>query len=187
MTIVPDEEWADGVPKTFGSGPGDPIRLADEPGTWADTDISAPADLVWAIVTDIELPARFSDEFIGATWTGGGPALGASFVGRNRHPALGEWEVESYVDVFDQGRSFGWATADRANPGARWRFDLEPHGGSSRLRYSVSLGPGPSGLSVAIASMPDKEPRILRRRILEHHGNMVRTIAGIKAVAEAAS
>jgi hypothetical protein len=187
MTNASDDEWAGGVPRTFGSEPSDPIRLTDEPGTWAEIDVAAPAERVWAIVTDIDLPARFSDEFLGASWPDGGPALGAVFVGRNRHPAIGEWEVESYVDTLVPGRSFGWATVDRTNPGSRWRFDLTPHGINTRLRYSMSMGPGPSGISIAIESMPEKEPRILRRRILEHHVNMVRTIEGIRAIAEAAA
>src|SRR3954467_9496480 len=116
----------DEVPRTFGSGPSDPMRLADEPGTWAEVEIAAPPDVVWAIVTDIDLPARFSDEFEGATWDGDERGAGACFVGRNRHPAIGDWEIESYVEVCDEPRSFGWATVDRANPGSRWRFDLEP-------------------------------------------------------------
>jgi len=78
-----------GVPRTFGSEPSDPIRLADEPGTWVQVDIAAPLERVWAVVTDIDLPARFSDEFLGATWNGDGPGEGLSFVGRNRHPAIG--------------------------------------------------------------------------------------------------
>ena len=41
MANAPDEEWADGVPITFGSGPSDPIGLTDEPGTWAEVDIAA--------------------------------------------------------------------------------------------------------------------------------------------------
>jgi hypothetical protein len=146
--------------------------------------IDAPVERVWEVVTDINLPARFSDEFDGAYWTGAGPALGASFIGRNRHAAIGEWDVESFVDVFEEGRSFGWATITRDNPGSRWRFDLEPNGDGVRLRYFLSIGPGPSGISMPIESMPDKEPRILRRRILEHHANMARTLEGLKATAE---
>jgi hypothetical protein len=177
-------EWADGVPQTFGAGPSDPLVLADAPGTWAEIVIAAPAERVWVVVTDIDLPAKFSSEFGGATWTGTGPALGASFVGRNRHPAIGEWEVESFVDVFDEGRSFGWATIRADNPGSRWRFDLEPAEDAVWLRFSLSVGPGPSGISMAIESMPEKEPQILRRRVLEHHANMVRTLEGLKAAAE---
>jgi len=48
----------------------------------------------------------------------------------------------------------------------------------------VQLGPGPSGISYAIESMPDKESRILRRRLAEHQANMQATIAGIKNLAE---
>jgi Polyketide cyclase / dehydrase and lipid transport len=181
---ITDDNWADGVPRSFGSEPADPLGLVNEPGTWVEVDVGAPVDRVWAVVTDIDLPARFSDEFLGATWTGEGPGLGASFVGRNRHDAIGEWEVESFVDVYDQGRSFGWATIELASPGSRWRFDLEPIEGLVRLRFSMSMGPGPSGISKAIEAMPDKEPRILRRRILEHHANMVRTLEGLRMIAE---
>jgi hypothetical protein len=43
------------------------------------------------------------------------------------------------------------------------------------------IGPGPSGISAAIARMPDKEARILYRRIEEHRANMQRVVDGIKA------
>ena len=58
--------------------------------------------------------------------------------------------------------------------------------GATRLRYSVILGPGPSGITAAIESMPEKEPRILARRIDEHRVNMTKVVEGIKAAAEAA-
>ena len=139
---------------------------------------------MWELVSDIDLPARFSEEFRGASWIDDGPALGARFVGRNQHPAIGEWEVECFVEVFEEGRAFGWANGDPSIPGARWRFDLEPCEVGTRLRFSMSMGPGPSGISAAIEAQPDKEPRILHRRVSEHHANMTRTIAGIRDVAE---
>jgi hypothetical protein len=176
---------AGGFPITYGSGPSDPLTLSDEPGTWVEIEVAATADRVWALVSDIELPARFSDEFLGASWVDDGPAVGASFLGRNRHPAIGEWEVPSFVETCDEGRSFGWATVDPQHPGSRWRFDLEPlDWDRTRLRFSMSIGPGPSGISIAIEAMPDKEPRILHRRLAEHHANMARTVAGIAALAE---
>jgi len=178
------ERAPDPVPRTFRSGPSDPVRLSDEPGTWTEIEIDAPPTAVWRVVTDIDAPAAFSEEFLGAQWVDGGPALGASFVGRNRHPAIGEWEVPSFVDVYEEEHSFGWATVDPANPGSRWRFDLEPLGAGTRLRFSMSIGPGPSGITIAIDAMPDKEPRILDRRVVEHHANMVRTLQGLKALAE---
>lgn len=173
------------IPITYATGPSDPMCLTDQPGTFVEADIAAPPARVWDLVTDLELPARFSEELLGADWVDGRRGPGAAFVGRNHHPAIGEWEIECYVEHDDEGRCFGWATADRDNPGARWRFDLEPTDDGTRLRYSMSMGPGPSGISMAIESMPEKEPRILRRRVAEHHVNMQRTLDGIKALAEA--
>ena len=43
---------------------------------------------------------------------------------------------------------------------------------------------GPSGLTPAIAAMPDKEERIILRRLEEHRANMQATVEGIKALAE---
>jgi hypothetical protein len=51
----------------------------------------------------------------------------------------------------------------------------------------MQMGPGESGISELIAEMPDKEHRILRRRLAEHNANMTATLAGIKARAEGAS
>jgi hypothetical protein len=51
----------------------------------------------------------------------------------------------------------------------------------------MQMGPAPSGISMAIEAMPDKESRILRRRLAEHHANMTATLAGIKELAEAQS
>jgi hypothetical protein len=158
----------------------------DGPGTWVETFIDASPAVVWAAVTDLDLPARFSDEFLGASWTGDGPGPGASFVGRNRHPAIGEWEVESFVDEYEQGRVFGWATSDVERPGARWRYRLEPSGDGTTLRFEVTLGPGPSGMTMAIASMPDRESRIIHRRITELNANMARTVQGIRRIVESA-
>ncbi len=175
-------------PRTYRSGPSDPVRFTDGPGTWAETPVAAPIEDVWAAVTDINLPARFSGEFLGARWKTTGPAPGACFVGRNRHPAVGEWRTESFVTEFEPHRVFGWAVSDPDNPGARWRFVLDPSGPSGdrcRLRFEVTLGPGPSGTTAAIAAMPDKESRIIHRRLNELHANMARTVAGIRDLIEA--
>ena len=178
---------ADDIPRTFRAGPSDPVCLADQPGTWVEVDIATPVARVWELVTDIDLPAQFSEEFQGATWLDDGPAPGARFVGRNRHPVVGEWEVECSVEVCEEGACFGWAVMDADNPGARWRFDLEPVDGGTCLRFSMSIGPGPSGITPAIEAMPDKEARILHHRVNEHHANMTRTVEGIRDRAEGRS
>jgi hypothetical protein len=55
------------------------------------------------------------------------------------------------------------------------------------LTQWMQMGPAPSGISMAIEAMPDKESRILHRRLAEHNANMVATLAGIKELAEAQS
>jgi nitroreductase len=144
-------------------------------------------DGVWRLVSDLDLPAQFSNEFLGAEWDSDARGVGASFVGRNTHPALGEWTVRSYVDAWEERRCFGWRTSDMDNPGARWRFTIEPAAGRSRLRFSYVLGPGRSGTTMALDANPGKEVRVLQRRIGDVRANMTRTVEGIKALAEAAA
>ena len=180
--------YFDGYARTYERGPSDPVRLADGPGTVAEVDIRADPAVVWAQVTDINLPAAFSEEFAGAEWQApsDGPALGARFVGRNTHPARGDWEVPCIVDVYEEHAAFGWCTNSVDSPGARWRFELEPVVGGARLRFRGVMGPGPSGLDAIIEARPDLEPRIIDRRMAEHYANMRRVVNGIKARIEQA-
>jgi nitroreductase len=165
-------------------GPSDELRFDDGPGAVAEIDIAATPATVWALISDINLPARFSEEFIGADWASDERGVGAVFEGRNHHPAIGEWTIPCFVDTCDEPRSFGWRTSDVDHPGARWRFDLEPREGGTRLRFVYSMGPGPSGTTMAIANHPGKETRVLRRRIGEVYANMQRTVEGVKQLAE---
>lgn len=169
---------------TWATGPSDPPCLADGPGTFVEVDIKAKPEAVWDVVTDIGFGANFSEEFVGARWADGhdGPALGAQFIGSNVHDAIGEWEVPCYVDRYVEGREFGWVTSDPDNPGAQWSFEVDAIAGATRLRHSVIIGPGPSGISAVIDRMDDKmEPRILMRRVAEHRVNMQKVVDGMKA------
>lgn len=171
---------------TAAAGPSDELRFDDGLGILVETDIEASAASVWSLVTDIELPAQFSDEFLGATWNDDTRGVGAVFHGRNQHPAIGEWTIPCYVDAWAENREFGWCTVDPENSGARWRFELEPSAGRTRLRFSYLIGPGPSGTTRAITNNPGKEARVLRRRLDAVQANMQRTIEGIKALAQSA-
>jgi uncharacterized protein YndB with AHSA1/START domain len=162
------------------------LRYADCPAADVSLVIAASPDDVWRVVTDIQLPARFSDEFQGAEWIDEehAPAIGARFVGRNHHPAMGGWETTSTVVALDAPRCFGWAVGDPNDPSATWRFELAPVEGGTRLTQRMQMGPARSGINIAIDRMPDKESRILARRLDEHRANMLRTLEGIKALVE---
>jgi len=156
------------------------MRYADGPTVTVSIDIEAPPAAVWALVSDISTPARFSSELRSAAWI----EEGVSFRGRNAHPAAGEWETTSYVTVLLEESVFEYAVGDPANPSASWRWTLEPTGTGTRLTQWMRMGPAPSGLTPAIEAMPDKEERIIARRLDEHRFNMLATLTGIKELAE---
>jgi uncharacterized protein YndB with AHSA1/START domain len=148
-------------------------------------DIDAPPAAVWKLVTDINLPARFQDEFRGAEWVDtDGPALGAAFLGRNERGEW-KWETTSWVVTYEPERAFGWAVSDRDNPGSVWTYLLEPAGDGTTLTFHRRLGPGPSGLTSAIERRPDREEEIIAARDAEQLANMNGVVAGIKGLAEA--
>jgi uncharacterized protein YndB with AHSA1/START domain len=165
------------------------VRYADSPAARAEIHIAAPPSAVWPLVSDITVPARFSTELISTQWTEGatGPCAGARFTGRSQHPVAGDWQTTCTVVTCEEPRAFAWVVEDLNRPAARWGFELEPEAGGTLLRQWAVLGPGPSALTPAIEAMPDKEERIVARRLAEHEANMRRCLAGIKELAERAA
>jgi uncharacterized protein YndB with AHSA1/START domain len=164
------------------------MRYADGPTAEVEVHVAAPPERVWALLTDISLPARFSEEFRGAEWLeeSPGPKVGARFLGRNEHPAIGAWQSISVVVACEPARTFGWDVQNSGGVGASWRFELTPDGDGTHLRQWARMGPAPSGLTPAIEARPDKEDRIIENRLAEWQRNMQATVEGIKALAEAA-
>ena len=164
---------------------GRPPVHADGAGITVEVDVDAkPADL-WPFVSDIDLPARFSDEFQGAEWIDDELGVGARFLGRNSNDLMGEWEVTCTIVDYERERVFAWHVGDPDDPAAQWRFEIQPLLGGTRLRFSMVLGPGPSGLTLAIDAIPDKEVAIIANRQKGQIANMRRTAEGIRDLAEA--
>jgi uncharacterized protein YndB with AHSA1/START domain len=161
------------------------LKYADGPSIEVDVLIGAPIERVWQLVSDINLPAQFSSEFLGAVWLDEPPCVGARFQGRNHHTAMGEWETTAFVNRYELLRAFGWAVTDSESPSSSWWFELEQEPEGVRLRQGTRMGPAPSGLTIALTAMPDKEERIIARRLTEHETNMRATVEGIKRLAEA--
>ena len=158
-------------------------RYADKPTVEVDVYVDAPPAEVWRLVADPLLMPTMSLELQSVGWLDGatGPELGARFLGRSKHPDLGEWETTSYVVELEPERVFAWAVQDPDDPTAIWRFRLTPEGTGTRLSQWVQMGPGRSGLSIAIDRMPDKEQKIVFVRMREFEHNMARTLDDIKA------
>lgn len=162
------------------------MRYADAPTTDVELYVDAPPDRVWELVTDLRLICAASPELVAVTWQDGatGPELGARFVGRNRHPRIGEWETTSIVTDFDRPSVFGWTVTDVENPTAVWRFTLTPDGAGTVVRQWARLGPGWSFLKVAVDRWPDKEERIVANRLAEVRTAMTKNLVRIKELAE---
>jgi len=164
------------------------MRYADCPTASVSIDVAAPPAVVWTLVSDIELSSRFSTEVSGAEWLDGadGPALGARFVGHSAHDAIGEWSTTCIVTAFEPDHVFEWSVIGRDDDvSSIWRYTISDGGGGSvHLEFWFQMGPGRGGLNFAIERMPDKEERIVARRLDEHRVNMERVLAGVKELAE---
>jgi hypothetical protein len=131
---------------------------------------------------------RLSAELREVEWLDGvdQPAVGRRFRGRNTHPALGSWETVSTIVACDEPREFGWAVGDPGHPAATWRFTLRPEGAGTVLEQRAQLGPGRSGLNLAIDATPDNEQKIVFVRLREFEAGFTGNLAAIKEMAEGA-
>lgn len=157
------------------------MKYADGPTAEATVHVDAPPERVWALVSDIHLVASLSTEVQEVEWV----EPGATFRGRSRHPAVGEWTTISHVVSCDAPRAFAWAVMDPADPSATWHFELAPgDGGGTELRQWARMGPGRSNLNRAIDAMPEKEERIIAGRIREWQAGIDANLAALKKLAE---
>jgi len=161
-------------------------RYADNPTVELSSWIDADPDRVWNLISDIKLMPTLSNELQSVDWVEGadGPRLGARFVGRNEHDAFGKWNTTSQIVAYDEPREFAWSVGDAEHPSSIWRFLLTPRDGGTNLSYWMQMGPGRSGLSMAIDSMPDKEEKIVFVRMREFEAAISKTLAAIKRLAE---
>lgn len=150
------------------------MRYRDQPTIEVTQRVRCDVATAWKYVTDITLPARCSVELQAVEWLddADGVKVGARFRGRSRHDAFGNWEtVCEVVEVEDQ-RRWVWNVFGPDGVGATWGFEVEPASDGALIRQWARLGPGPSGLSIAIAAQQDKEARIIAGRLSEWQKNM---------------
>lgn len=169
------------------------MRYADGPTAEATVHIAAPPETVWRYVSDIHFLASLSQEVQAVEWVEEvagevagveRPALGCRFLGHNHHPAVGEWTTPNHIVSCDPPRAFGWDTGHADSPAASWRFELTPRDGGTELRQWARMGPGWSNLVRLIESMPEKEERIVARRLADFQSGIDANLAAIKEIAE---
>ena len=158
-------------------------RLSDRPTVEVSTTIKALPGVVWEYVTDINISARFQDEFLGAEWIDEGPALGARFVGRNSN---GRWDWETTCTVVEctPESTFSWVVNDVEDPVATWTFLVQETEEGTLLTYHRVIGMGESGLTAAIEKHPDREEEVVAKRDAVHREHMQAVVDGIRGLAE---
>jgi uncharacterized protein YndB with AHSA1/START domain len=89
--------------------------------------ISAPADRVWAMISDVTRMGEWSPENTGGSWKRGatGPAVGAKFAGKNRNGTK-KWSTVCTVTAAEPGSSFAFSVAAGPLKVAEWRYDIAP-------------------------------------------------------------
>ena len=106
-----------------------------------EIDTEARPRAGWEIVSDINMPAQFSNEFVGADWlTDGEIEVGSIFRGRNSIQDVRDWETDCIVTEWIEREGFEWRITDPDKPGAIWRFEIAEQGAGSRLRFSMTIG-----------------------------------------------
>jgi uncharacterized protein YndB with AHSA1/START domain len=89
-------------------------------------EIVAPAQAVWAMVSDLTRMGEWSPENEGARWLGGatGPTVGARFRGVNRNGRK-RWATAGRIVEADPGRSLVFRITAVGFPVAEWRYRVE--------------------------------------------------------------
>ncbi len=93
-----------------------------------EREIAAPADEVWAMVSDVTRMGEWSPENVGGEWRGGatGPAVGAKFKGKNQS-GWRRWSTTAEVVECEPGRGFAFdVTSVGGLKVARWGYRFEP-------------------------------------------------------------
>jgi hypothetical protein len=111
-----------------------------DPSATATIEIAAPAEKIYALVTDLPRMDKLAEENRGGRWLRGatGPAVGAKFRGTNRNGSR-TWCTTARVTDLDPGHRFGFdVTVMRGViPIARWEYTIEPNGTGCRVTEST--------------------------------------------------
>ena len=92
-----------------------------------EREINAPAEEVWAMVSDVTRMGEWSPEATGAKWLKGatGPAVGARFTGKNR-AGVRRWSTAGEVVECEPGKAFVFDVSAGPFKVATWTYRFEP-------------------------------------------------------------
>ncbi|PRX47593.1 polyketide cyclase/dehydrase/lipid transport protein [Prauserella shujinwangii] len=97
-------------------------------------DIDAPAERVYALISDPGTLAELAGEYTGYRWLGGATRArpGARFRGDNRN-GIRRWSTFCTIDEADEGARFAFEVTFGPIRVSRWQYDIEQAEGGCRV------------------------------------------------------
>lgn len=95
----------------------------------ATARIAAPAQTLYALVSDVTRMGEWSPENVGCRWLGGAtaPLRGVRFRGSNRR-GWRRWSTTCTVVAAEVGRTFAFEVDVVGIPASRWTYEFAPDG-----------------------------------------------------------
>lgn len=145
-------------------------------------EVRAPAQQVWAMVSDLTRMGEWSPENEGVTWLRGatGPEPGARFSGANRNGRK-TWRTAGMVVESQPGRLFSFRITAAGLKVAEWRYAFEPTPDGCRVTETWIDQRGP------IARVLGKPVSGVADRAAHNRRTMQKTLERLKAAAETGS
>jgi uncharacterized protein YndB with AHSA1/START domain len=143
--------------------------------------LGAPADAVYALVSDVTRMGEWSPETASCRWVDGARSaeVGARFRGSNRRGPL-QWTTTCTVTAADPGRRFAFTVTWAGVPISDWGYDLAPAAGGCTVTESWT---DRRPTAMRLASMPVMG---IADRAGHNRRGMAVTLTALAVAAEAA-
>jgi uncharacterized protein YndB with AHSA1/START domain len=145
-------------------------------------DIAAPAERVWAMISDVTRMGEWSPENDGGQWIGGatGASVGAKFRSAN-HNGKKKWKTVSKVVAAEPARRFTFAVTAIGLKVAEWSYSFEPTPTGCRVTETWTDQRG------SIAKTLGKPVSGVDDRRAHNQAGMEQTLERLAAAAESAA
>ena len=142
-------------------------------------EIGAPAEKVWAMVSDLTRMGEWSPENEGSTWLRGatGPQRGATFRGTNRNGKK-KWRTVGTIIDIEPGRLLTFRITAVGFKVAEWRYVFETTASGCRIieTWIDQRGRIAKALGKPVSGVED--------RAAHNRGTMEQTLERLKSTAE---
>ena len=150
-----------------------------EPLLEESTEIAAPPEAVWALVSDVVRMSSWSPQVVRTVVRGGRIRHGARFLNLNRRGPL-FWPTRAEVVTYEPARAFAFRVRENWSV---WSFTLEPTAdGGTRVVQRRETPDGISGVSRVLTRVALGGQRVFTDEL---RAGMRETLARVKAEAEA--